>query len=230
MGIQTALSEPHTAGPNSMPPADPITPFSPASVRGPPSRSTIVFDAQSRLPRNGTSSRAPSSARQPAVRAAQALATRDPSAKADPRSLKGSDGADPKADPKQEREQPQPKDEWQERSSAEQRSREEQQLREEERRLKKKVEEQPNDEESTRRLKKVQRELERLHREAQQREEREHPVPLCGRDLLEIEPRAEIGAGGPQHHSHRDEPRQDIPNRRHQQGRGGTGPSMNRTR
>ena len=53
------------------------------------------------------------------------------------------------------------KDEWQERSKAEQKSREEQALREEERRLKKKLAEKPEDEESVRRLKKVQRDLER---------------------------------------------------------------------
>lgn len=77
----------------------------------------------------------------------------------------------------------QPKDEWQDQTEAERRLRQEQALREEERRLKRHLEQHPNDEEAARRLNRVQRELDRLARERQERAEAQRELERLRRDL-----------------------------------------------
>jgi hypothetical protein len=82
-----------------------------------------------------------------------------------------------------ERELDKQKDQWKDKTRSEELTRRLQELKDEERRLKKKLEENPQDEETERRLKKTQRELEQLEREKQEREETRRELEQLERDM-----------------------------------------------
>jgi hypothetical protein len=77
----------------------------------------------------------------------------------------------------------QKKDEWKDQSKSEELTRKLQELRDEERSLKKKLQENPRDEESARRLKKNQRELEHLEQEKRERDEARRELEQLEKDL-----------------------------------------------
>lgn len=139
----------------------------------------LAAEALSKAQKNGKSKEEKDALSKAFDRAAEAL--RQQNQKPDKDKTDKTDKTD--KDKQNERDLDKQKDEWKDKTRSEELTRRMQELKDEERRLKKKLEQNPNDEETERRLKKNQRELEQLEREKQEREEARRELEQLQRDM-----------------------------------------------